>query len=214
MKHADHADEQTSTMTTTKLAQHPTLDAVAHHEAGHALVGSMHFGNVGRVTIVPGPDGLTLGRAMTERMYLSPEWVRRLLASDPEGNVAHARATVHCGVRLCLAGHVAESIHTGRPWVMCDDDDVRGALEWIEAGYPGDREFGRWLIIDRERRRLRDWLREHWQHVGALARELLQRSTLTGDEVMEIILRQPRIRIPMYAEDRALTAAHAAKSHG
>jgi hypothetical protein len=181
------------------LRSHPTRAAVAFHEAGHALVGLTHFGNVGAVTIRP--EGRALGNAITERFMWRPEVIVALLAGGGQG--AHlARSKAHQAIRWSLAGHAAEGLYTGvalRGWP--DDDDVRAALAYCAAAYPGDRTLDGTLLRV-ETRRVRAWLWQHWEHVEALVEALLARETLTGDAVHAALGELPHPRIPRYAEDR------------
>lgn len=197
--------------------QVPTRAAVAHHEAGHALVGAVSFGNVGQVTIRA--EGRALGMAITERFLWTPTRIASMVASGgPTAALAVAKA--HQGVRWSLAGHVAEGLHTRAKRVpLYDDDDGREALAFYAAAHPlvGASDAGLGLtayFLQVEQRRVRAYLRKHWAHVEAIAGALLAHETLDGDGVWAALKDLPHAEFPVYPEDRAARGPKAAGRGG
>lgn len=167
------------------------LQRTAWHEAGHALVGFLQFGNPGKVTIVP--DGKCLGCQTTERFYASgPGYVRALPSAMRE---PHIRALV----RHSLAGRAAESVLLGRLRLrFVQDEDGLDARRHVH--YLGRvPEWAEWWLLDREWKRVRRWLQEHRRQLDRFARVLLTRRTLSGEEVYDLLLRRAmQLRRPRY----------------
>src|SRR6266849_10268481 len=106
------------------MAKHMEPRVTAWHEAGHAMVGYLEFGNPGPVTIVPTDD--VLGSQVTLRGFgLASNDLREVARTRP--NLAEERARAM--LRYKLAGQAAESVLLGRLRSIRRDPEVEDALE-------------------------------------------------------------------------------------
>lgn len=182
-----------------------TRETVAHHEAGHTIAAVLWVGNLTGVTIVPTP-GVSLGRVTLRHAGNSIESYRQLVAGSRDlAVVQHTRAQALGRARFSLAGWAAEGIYRRKPLMglsrWFDEPDVDEARALVAAVYPGARDMLVKIIMDREYRRARAIVREHWGHVTAIATALVKRETLTADEVYEILDVLPWMRRPRYRAD-------------
>lgn len=142
------------------------LRAVAHHEAGHAVADFYHDFSVRLVTIVP--DHKTAGRV--ELAFWPEVEADRRLAED---------------MLLCFAcGPEAERRYLRRrnKFGAVSSDYMQGELLFRLIGIEKpDFEF---LLLDEL---ARQYVEAHWQEIRAVAQELLDRGTLTGDELRQVI---------------------------
>jgi ATP-dependent Zn protease len=182
----------------------------AFHEAGHAIVGYLHFGNAGEVTIRPSGD--RLGVAVTERMWWTPEIVARMAAGDAATR-ADGVARAHAAVRHLLAGRAAERLLDGSGRAMAGDDDGVEVIDYIDAAYPKWRssrngfdvhiDLVHELVVQTEWRRALLILRRYERQLRRVARLLLAKETITGDEWLEAVGRmRPALAPVLFAEDR------------
>lgn len=149
----------------------------AWHEAGHALVCSIYFGNVARVSIVA--EGDRLGLQQTERFF----WRPKLIAGMYEASKPDAKALVYLnalyGARWCLAGDEAVRVLGG-------PEPTGGLEDYVEAG----NYLAAVDVFDAEGDEadiVRAWLEAHRPHLAALAVALLEHDELTGEQVAELL---------------------------
>lgn len=165
---------------------------IAYHEAGHA-VAFHHFRpehRIVRATII-GRGGGTLGYVQPVPKYEEYVIPLRVLVAD---------------IMVSLAGHVATKVFLGEYWTgaYSDFDKVRSRITHLAAlGYFGpplarpatmfdSNEFmGREKDIERFWRQLEDqcerFVRSHAREVDAVALALLEKESLTGEEVARIV---------------------------
>lgn len=186
------------------VADRPTLEAIAYHEAGHALAATL-VATVWDITIVPVP-GVSRGlvRTQSRGMHNPGVWrdLVRAAADEPLRRLVQATALGHA--RYCLAGWAGESLHVGRlPAAvskMVGEKDTEDARSFIRAAYP-DMPLGcpaeHW-ILDGEYGRTRRFLQEHRKHLDAVASALLKLRTLDGDDLEAILDHLPPIREPRF----------------
>jgi AAA+ superfamily predicted ATPase len=170
------------------------LERTAIHEAGHALalfLGQSKGTDIGFVTIVPRDDG-TLG----------------FVAPLPDERVHLTRHDYEARIGVCLAGRAAEALRYGEDEVSGGaDSDLQSATEmatrmvtrlgltgtgrlaWSEAASPADLAAAE-TILARAYERVRDDLRQQRPRLEKLAKSLLLRQELTGDEVRRILGRR------------------------
>lgn len=141
----------------------------AYHEAGHAIMCSVEGVAVTKITI-------------EIRHFAAPPWFWfGCCTSDPTPDF-DPDTVIKKRVRISMAGEIAERILQGGPLEMmfdyCED------LEGIERGSVLPEWSNAWKT--QQWAKVRDDLREHWPLVVLLAEALLERETLTGDEVARI----------------------------
>jgi hypothetical protein len=187
----------------------PSIEAQAHHEAGHVLAALAWGAGIHSVTIVvdeedPGLSGITTkswggsGNPATQGLML------RTGAPDFK-DFAFGSLLGH--VRYCLAGHAADFNFTGeRPPLRISnlfDDDIEAAVQYIVAAFPGEGNTHHeriHRILTREYRRVKRWLREHQGHVDAIARALIRKKTLDGPAVTHALRKLGAMRQPGYRD--------------
>jgi cell division protease FtsH len=165
---------------------------IAYHEAGHAV--ATHYyrpeHRIVRATII-GRGGGVLGYVQPVPKYEEYAKPLRLLVAD---------------IMVGLAGHVATKVFLGEYWTgaYSDFDKVRASIMHLAAlGYfgppvkqPGAMNSGG-EFSGREREMERFWtsledqcerfIKVHAKEVDGVAAGLLDRESLTGDEVVQII---------------------------
>jgi len=165
---------------------------VAYHEAGHAV--AQHYvmpdQRIVRVTIVR--RGGALGYMMpVDRVEIYAEPLRRLVAD----------------IIVAMAGHVATKLFMGEHWTgaWTDNSGIRTRI-WVlyQLGYFGPPVFGRensslgdaipgffheklteyWNLLESQTERL---LLEHADELEAITQALLEKDSLSHDEVMALL---------------------------
>ena len=151
-----------------------TRAATAHHEAGHAVVAVLFSFNVEYATIRP--NGITVGHVKC--------WPRGRLDLD-SGTPVMTRKMEQL-VTVILAGDIAQRIYSprsSRTWQTTSD---RSAATDIALAKCGSSEsataFISWRTIV-----ARDIVKGRWPIICKVAAALLDRETLSGDELRQII---------------------------
>jgi hypothetical protein len=173
----------------------PTLESVAHHEVGHALVALAVWRRVARVTIVATGDAL--GHMRND---WSPTDSLEFLAAAAESGDPLTRhwartAAIH-RVMVAAAGEVAESMHTGvrlwspspfytsfepsRPYPATYGDDERNASVALCIAATG-RFMASFGYAKRAERMLRAHLTPRRGVLADLAGLLLSEHTVDGE---------------------------------
>lgn len=176
----------------------PTREAVAHHEAGHALVMLACGWRLTRVTIDPTPDALGM---VSHRMLEAGDleaFARGVESGDPVRRW-HGRCGAVMQARVSLAGPVAEGIYTGspawrawsraiipetdatRPHPAQYDDDVTNVLRALEIAAAGTLAFLGYQ--NRLGREVRAYLTSNRRIVEDVAALLLREGTAEGEAV-------------------------------
>jgi hypothetical protein len=139
-------------------------EAIAYHEAGHAVI-SMKLGyKCLYVTIIP--DGDRLGHVCCEHPHIG----------------GHSNKIKHA-LKVLIAARLAEGKHTGSPDIWGDADDRVKATDIALLATDRDTERAQALIneIISETRKL---VEQHWSDIEELAQRLLVegRVNLLGTE--------------------------------
>ncbi len=188
------------------------LKVTAYHEAGHTLVGWVIPGGtpLHKVTIVP--RGHTLGTThfldSDDRMSQPKQHWLNELANLLGGRAAEE--TVFNEITTGAAGDIQYATEIARrmvcSWGMSEElgpvafgRPKRQVFLGRELGYPDDISEKTAELIDAEIRRLvnesleraRSLVREHEQNLHVLAAALLERETLTSEDVEEILGKRP-----------------------
>jgi ATP-dependent Zn protease len=154
------------------------LRAIAHHEAGHAVVAWRLGLKFRRVTIKS--EGDSLGHVLNVR---GPKWLNDV------GIISSVRLRLHAERYIVygMAGQIAEEKFRGRrpkPWAHADDD--RSAIVLAMRAIPGSqRTVNAFLHYCFES--ARDIVDSQWPQVTAVAAALLAQDTLTYEETLEVI---------------------------
>jgi cell division protease FtsH len=139
---------------------------VAYHEAGHAVVALRLGYEVGKVSIVPRQG--VLGRAKVLPQSPSPDDIRIDLA----GPLAEA-----------LVNPFDEKIQLGS---RSDWRNIRRSTrEFVALGFINGREWD--ILIDELLRETRALVRRDRKAIASVAAALLERKTLTGDDIKRIV---------------------------
>lgn len=152
------------------------MEATAYHEAGHALIATLLGGRVKSVTIAPDDDDGPRRFGDTQ-----VHWRRSVSERDLHEH----------GIRVALAGPVAEMLYSGDPFhpgtVAEWASDWQAAWELAEPFFPDHRK--RLAYLEEVTRQLHRQLdaAPHWSAVAALADHLLAHETLELEEVREIV---------------------------
>lgn len=151
-------------------------EAIAYHEAGHAMMFIAYFKRFRYVTIIPEP-GRTLGHLMGYKMH--PQTVAKM---EYDLNFNRAIEEVMCS----WAGKLTEEKFLGKK---------------VKAGFYGDfsnmAEFVGGLIQDvNEQHAFYKWIQirtqgiidARWKEIEAIAKALLRRKKLSYKEVFEVVM--------------------------
>jgi AFG3 family protein len=189
-----------------KIMSKEEQSIVAHHEAGHAVAGWFleHADPLMKVTIIPRTSG-ALGFAQ----YL------------PKETFLRSEAQIRDIVCMALAGRAAEEVFFGRVTTGASDDlrrvtqlvystiQVYGMNEKVgqlafpqqEGGSPGDKPYSDSTAeaMDDEARAIVDsayastvaLIREHKDDVDRVAKLLLEKETITHDDMIDLIGARP-----------------------
>ena len=174
------------------------LERTSHHEAGHAVVACLFNIPLFAVTVAPGPRDSSGGRVMgnVQLVLKIPKWANPWL---PEFDHKRGRQYIARNICMTLAGVLAETLHT-RCWQQTaehegtDDESLAHAVALPLHSTP--KATRNW--VNRLRFQTLETLRapDVWAAVDAVARELVQRNTLTGAEVRALVKRRCRRRSP------------------
>jgi hypothetical protein len=162
-------------MVTRSTTRRSKLEAVAYHEAGHA-VAALELGHqIGSVSISPAAE--SLGRVQFKP---PPEW----FAPDIEINERH-RLFIEEEILIDLAGDAAWRRFMGRSNRIGSRSDDHSAVDLASYLYDGDvlRTYMAYMwqrasaFVARER---------HWIQIEALAKALVEAKDLTEDQARDV----------------------------
>ena len=172
-----------------KPASRPTAEeGTAYHEAGHVVA---HYflkrtRRPNRATIVPNEEWGSLGHVEPHFSYHAH------LDKDEAALLSRSLLAVLEEVQASLAGTIAEERFTGRR------NDAGARVDFENAEYFLDQLLHRRLgRSERARRALFDWLLaetvdfldDHWSHVEAVAKALLEHETLASRRKIDEVIR-------------------------
>jgi ATP-dependent Zn protease len=153
--------------------------ATAYHEAGHAVATWRLLNKVPRrATVIPNPKKNTLGHILHD----SPLKGIRL---DIDGSL-RAEARAHQVIMICLAGAIAQrriAPRSVRSWHPRSDYERAAEIAHRLCG--SDKEVNaclRWLQV-----RTENLIETDWREVEAVAKALIERSTLNAEEIWAAI---------------------------
>ena len=167
-------EEPTSTGSTGESSQSNAfrLTATAYHEAGHAVM------------------ALTLGRPI-HKVTISPAQLQtggsRLGAcSIKKGRSKNSKDWLEDDVLVLFAGMVAESHFTAQYCVQGAAQDLRAAKRLLANRATSERQLERLMsrLLDKAEHLLAD--QGHAQAIELIARELLQKETISGRAVRHL----------------------------
>ena len=154
------------------------LRRTAYHEAGHAVAAILLEVKIKRVSIVPDPDGLTLGSVHHPRFGSN---------MHPDIDVGlKARDTMEKQIIICFAGALTEKRIKGRGnWIGArHHHQVAAALStYINSDNSTLEKHLAWLWARTESMQRQP---HFWAAVEAVAAALLERKELSGDEAHAI----------------------------
>jgi hypothetical protein len=143
------------------------LEKTAYHEAGHAVAAVRLGIRIASVTIDSGED--YSGRLHT--------------LNGMDG------ASEHAGAVMLMSGEAAQNIFAPRSCSFVNglsEKDHYLLMHWLrQNGHPGFEDHGR--LEQKYKRAARAFVREHWPSVDRVALALLERQTLRGPDVHQII---------------------------
>jgi ATP-dependent Zn protease len=155
------------------------LQATAYHEAGHAVVAFFNRVRFKHATIIKGDD--SLGHVLLAK---SPKWFQ------PEyENTARVQFFAEQRIVIDYAGQLAEGKFRGRRprWGMGQDNEHAVDMAFYFCGSQKTVEAYLHYCWCRSS----DAVNARWAQIQAVAAALLERKTLTLDEVREIVLTAP-----------------------
>ncbi|WP_411904178.1 ATP-dependent metallopeptidase FtsH/Yme1/Tma family protein [Methylorubrum thiocyanatum] len=146
----------------------------AIHEAGHAVIGRKVTMVCGGATIKADDDLDAAGHAIVADADTTwRAWEMREKFRDLTSVMRGRIITIQ-------AGHEAEAEILGEP-LTGDDDDRECAEAMVEdAGFPEDQDA---VVLARLRRFARQLARRHRADIERVAAALMERETLTGEEI-------------------------------
>jgi ATP-dependent Zn protease len=152
--------------------------ATAYHEAGHAVVSSTFGRMPTKITITSDEDGCA-GRTWFADDF-KPEYQNRHNHSEEKQSYTRMRVVV------AVAGIAAHDLWSPQREYdlgdICDENRARTIIEQT-VRWDNSRE----AYLERCKLEATELLRENWSKVEALVQALLERDTLTSDEVRRLI---------------------------
>jgi hypothetical protein len=160
-------------------AKSDNLAQTAHHEAGHAVAAFYQGIRIRHVTIVPTKDAL--GHVKNHKVL----WATNGMFDDSPRGVDRAERHIIC----LFAGPIAQrKFRRASRWRRAGGQDFPAATELLVRICDEDDECQR-LYSKLLWRRAELLVKFYWKDIKAVARELLKRRTLKGNDVVEAINR-------------------------
>jgi len=165
-----------TTKTTKKRALTPAQRrATAYHEAGHAVIGEALGVHMKTTSIVPG-EGFD-GQVRFRR-------VLRASDLDGSGNGDRTRLRIERQIMVSYAGEAAQRRHRPRSvrphHYQSDYQIIADLLRSLWAPGPSADAFAKWLAL-----RTAEMVALHWPQIKRVAAALMERGSLSGEEVRE-----------------------------
>jgi hypothetical protein len=201
---------------------------VAHHEAGHALVGTLELGNFEKISIVANNE--TWGR-YSSREYLRPEHLAGM--NNTAGRYGAWIIAEQCSARIRrdIAGHVAESIldpEEASHWMdlLLEEEgepasDMAGAVGWSRARFSALKseranELRAGREIHTQWSNAEEWLQRpgNWRCIEAIANALLKRGTLEPNGFYRILSAHPEVMMPIVEPPKWVAAYRRTPKNG
>lgn len=151
--------------------------ATAYHEAGHAVVGALR--GLAPISVTIAPDKYALGKTKF------PDWLPEF--KNHYGDSPEKRCYIETRILIAIAGTTAHAIQfPEHPRDVGDIYDERRARDIIEenAGWADDC---RDQYFEQLQELCQKLLQQNWPWVHAVAFALLERTTISNAEVMEML---------------------------
>jgi hypothetical protein len=157
---------------------------VAHHEAAHAVFHLKLGLRQRRVTIKPNRRRGTLGQAEIRR----PKWINEQPSTEQEQR--RQRIQAESEILALYAGQIAQAKYTGNEinWGHDSDD---GQIQDLAIGFVSKHDNVRYPFLVYCRMLSARLVEAWWPEIQAVARALLERTTLTVKETREVIASIP-----------------------
>jgi hypothetical protein len=166
-------------------SRRPTLEAIAYHEAGHAVVGhcDQYHPRIKMVTINPDKNDDTLGRCFNRGFG------RRF---DPEVTVTPAmRVKMEAVIVTTLAGPEAEKRLRGRYNHRWASSDRQSALNLITYLVGSDEELQAYLNLLHVR--AKNAVALYWDLIEKVAQALLFEKEFNGDRLLDVMFPESQV---------------------
>jgi len=173
---------------------------VAHHEAGHAVVGLALKMPIAFVTVKPkaryagyvsqAPTHHSLGEVYARGSYSKP--IADASKQDAFGNpVSERDYDWHADIVMTIAGGMAEAEllkEDVRIWRKLEGTSTDRRLVAFARGKLGDKARS----IEEYEAECEKLIKQHWPLIEAVAAKLLKEETLSGSDVYDVCLRTAR----------------------
>ena len=166
-------------------------NATAIHEAGHAVIGRVLDLACGGATIMPNEAEGEAGHAIFGDPYQSyGVWDDRYVTAAFNGKLPTIYRTLGMAYRAriitLMAGAEAEAVICGRRAV--GDGDDRRQIEMMAASSDSEIPEDSWPHYEpRMRRQTRRLIRKHREQIERVASALVERETLTAEQIDELL---------------------------
>jgi len=154
----------------------PRRDVVAYHEAGHAVVSCMLGLRVKSVTIRPGSS--YSGSVLIDRFSKAPTEKQILILLA--GVYAQRRFAPHSAWRSRNQSHPNSGYDFDTVALLIHDEHGSGRVADLYSSY----------AFAKAEQLVEGW----WQHIEAVAKALLERGTLTGAEMYQVMFDAAKTR--------------------
>ncbi|MBI5489932.1 MAG: M50 family metallopeptidase [Deltaproteobacteria bacterium] len=157
----------------------PRLERTAYHEAGHAVMAVLQGRTFGDISIIPseGTSGRVDGFALTQDQQIE-------IAAGPRRRLErHVRSEI----MIYYAGHVAESMRTGKLTLLGAENDLAQAAEMATKLYADEATRGAFVLWLWHLTREALQERVNWAAVGTLALALLVEEVVPGRRARMIV---------------------------
>ncbi len=156
----------------------PSLEEIAFHEAGHAVVHHENGVRFLKISIEPDTDGKSLGHVSLKL----PKWYRT------EASPTRARLYMERLVIGQMAGHIAQEKHAQKsPDFETYESDLEQALEHVCRFVGSMRTAEAYMRLLWEMARDLVEMESTWRQIEALAAALLQRKAIGYRDASKLI---------------------------
>lgn len=162
----------------------------AYHEAGRAVVAHLLGADIEKVTIEASPINHSLGYVLHKKENLK-RWEDMTPSEIQEQTIDSIASTIYLiasRIMFSIAGILAEHVYRGGEGEVEFHPGANGDLEFMALMDVSKITESQQALLTKKLKQLTlDFLRTNWGSVKAIAKALIERGTINGEEATKII---------------------------